>query len=277
MTDQPLISIIMAVYNARHFLDEAVESIRGQTLADWELILIDDGSTDGTLERIRTWDQQDARIRVFQTLENSGPGAARDFGIQKACGSYIAILDSDDVAAPDRLEKQRSFLQAHPDVVIVGTQADFVDEKGTVTGCMNFPTSSEKLYRFMYRFVPLLLPTVMINRSLLPDDFDWFEGWPFSEDTLLFFKLVQYGKLANLPDILLKYRQHASSVSARVPRETFLKTREARRRAVREMNYHPQRMDRVVEGLQSVAVRVLPEGLLWKVYRLVRKWMVKNA
>jgi len=275
MPDKPSISVVMAAYNALRFLDEAVESIRTQTQTDWELIAVDDHSTDGTFERLQEIAEQDSRIRVFQTLENGGPGAARDFAVQHASGRYVAIMDSDDIATPDRLKKQLEFLKTHSDIVAVGAQAECIDERGRFVGRKTFPLSHEKLYRLMYRFMPIQLPSVMIDRSKLPTDFDWFEGWPFSEDTLLFFKLIQYGRLANLPDYLLNYRQHSASVSAGIPRETFFKTHEARQRAVKEMNYHPRLSDRLTALLQYVAVKNLPPRLIWMLYRLIRKGMVK--
>jgi len=273
---EPLISVIMAACNARRFLDEAIESIRAQTLTDWELIAVDDGSTDRTFERLQEWGRKDPRIWIFKTKKNSGPGAARDFALQHARARYIAFLDSDDMAMPDRLEKQLAFLRAHPDTVAVGSQAECIDEEGRKTGTKDFPLIPEKLYRLMYRFMPIQLPGVMIDRAILPERFDWFEGWPFSEDTLLFFKLVQYGKLANLPDYLLKYRQYPGSVSAGIPRETFFRTHEARRRAVREMGYHPQLSDRFIASLQYAAVKILPPALIWKIYHPVRKWMMSE-
>ncbi len=275
MSESPSISIVMAAYNTRQFLDEAIESICAQTHADWEMIVVDDQSTDGTFERLQEWSQKDPRIRVFQTLENSGPGAARDFALQQARGRYIAIMDGDDVAMPDRLKKQFLFLQTHPEAIAVGSQAECIDEKGRKIGTKDFPLEPEKLHRLMFRFMPIQLPSVMIDRSKLPETFDWFEGWPFSEDTLLFFKLVQYGYLANLPDYLLNYRQHSASVSAGIPRETFFKTHEARQRAVKEMNYHPRLSDRLTASLQYVAVKILPPRLIWMLYRLIRKGMVK--
>lgn len=272
---KPLISVIMAAYNAHRFLDEAIASVCAQTRTDWELIAMDDGSTDGTFERLLEWSQKDSRIRVFQTVENSGPGFARDDAIRLAQGRYIAVMDSDDVAMVERFEKQLAFLRAHPDVIAVGSQVECIDEEGRCAGSKNFPLDPEKLHRLMYRFMPIQLPSVMMDQTKLPDGFSWFEGWPFSEDTLLFFKLAQYGKLANLPDVLLKYRQYPTSVSARIPRETFFKTHEARRRAVIEMGYQPRLSDRIIAALQYIAVSILPSFLIWKLYRIAQKGMMK--
>jgi len=260
----PLISVVMAAYNARRFLDEAVESICAQTLTDWELIVVDDCSTDGTFERFQWWNRKDARIWAFQTKKNRGPGEARDFALQHARGRYIAFLDSDDIAMPERLQKQFAFLQAHPDIIAVGSRAECIDEEGRKTGTKDFPLTPEKLYRLMYRFMPIQLQGVMIDRARLPERFDWFEGWRFSGDTLLFFKLTKYGKLANLPDYLFKYRQDSADVPPRILRQTFFEMHEARHRAVKELRYRARFSDRLITFLQYVAVRMLPSGFFLK-------------
>jgi len=271
---EPLISVIMAAYNARRFLDEAVESIRAQTLTDWELIAVDDRSTDETFERLQEWSRSDARIRVFQTLENSGVGGARDTGLAAARGAYIAIMDSDDVALPERFEKQISFLQQNTEIIGLGTQTVQIDENGREIGRKSFPLESKELYDMLYTAAPIQVPTLMVNRSKLPEDFNWFERVRCAEDTLFFFKLLQYGSFANLPDCLQRYRYYAQSVSATRSKEMFFETWRARGIGRRQYGYQARIKSRVISGLQFLVVVCLPNAWIHPVYRRIRRLML---
>lgn len=271
---EPLISVIMAAYNARRFLDEAVESIRRQTLTDWELIAIDDCSSDGTFARLQEWSRKDARIRVLQTSENSGVGGARDIGLAAARGTYVAIMDSDDVALPERFERQVAFLRSNPDVIGVGTQTVQVDEQGREIGRKTFPVESEKLYEMLYTAAPIQVPTLMVNRSKLPEGFNWFERVRCAEDTLFFFKLLQYGALANVPDCLQRYRFYPQSVSATRSKEMFFETWRARGLGRRQYGYHARLKSRVISGLQFLVIACLPNAWIHPFYRRIRRIML---
>lgn len=274
MNDKPLISVIMAVYNSKAFLAEAVASLQRQTVRDWELIAVDDGSQDGSPELIQNMAKADPRIRLLRMPQNSGAGAARDFAIQQARGAFIAMFDADDVCEPERFEKQLAFLKARPDVIAVGTQTVRVDSGGKLVGIKTFPTDPATLYRMMYTAIPIQFPTLMINTALLPPDFDWFEGWRYSEDTLLFFKMACYGKLANLPDFLLKYRYHPQSTSYRNAKTFFYETWRSRGIARRRYGYKPSFRARFVSSLQFTVVTCLPGRCIPWVYKTIRRLML---
>lgn len=120
-TTHPLVSVVMPVYNRERFLSEAVDSILSQTFSELELILVDDGSTDRSVEIIKTYMQQDPRVRLI-TQENSGPAIARNNGIIASRSDYVAFMDDDDVSAPDRIEKLYSFLKSNPGVRSVNSE-----------------------------------------------------------------------------------------------------------------------------------------------------------
>ncbi len=274
MESPPQISVIMSVYNSIEFLEEAVKSVQTQTLEDWELIVMDDGSTDESFQCLEKLAADDPRIRLFKMPQNSGAGAARDAAIARTRSSFIAIFDADDVCEPDRFEKQLAFLQAHPDIVGAGTQTVRIDAEGKPAGKKTFPTDPDELYRMMYVAVPIQLPTLMVNTALLPSDFDWFEGWRYSEDTILFFKLACHGKIANLPESLLKYRFYPESTFCRQVKTYFFETWKARGIARRCYGYRPSLRNRLTSGLQFIVVSCLPEKLLPKIYELVRRFML---
>jgi glycosyltransferase involved in cell wall biosynthesis len=273
--EKPLISVIMAVYNSEDFLEEAVASLQTQTEPDWELIAVDDCSTDGSFQTLEKLSAADPRIRVFQMPQNGGAGEVRDFAIQHVCGEFIAVFDADDVCEPDRFEKQLAFLRGNPDVICVGTQTVMIDTEGNPNGTKTFPTDPDELYQMMYTSIPIQLPTLMVNTALLPDDFDWFEGWRYSEDSLLFFKLAYYGKIANLPGFLLKYRYYPQSTSYRKAKTYFYETWKSRGIARQRYAYKPVLRSRIVSGLQFAVVTCLPSRCIPAVYKLIRRIMLK--
>jgi len=264
----------MAVYNSVAFLEEAVRSVQAQTLEAWELIVVDDGSTDGSFQTLEEMSAADSRIQLSRMPQNSGAGAARDYAIQQARGSFIAIFDADDVCEPERFERQVEFLKAHSEIVAAGTQTVRIDADGNPAGVKTFPTDPDELYRMMYVAVPIQLPTLMVHVALLPDNFDWFEGWRYSEDSILFFKLAYYGKIANLPETLVKYRFYPESTFCRQVKTYFFETWKARGIARHRYGYKPSLRARLTSGLQFVVVSCLPEALLPKIYELVRRFML---
>lgn len=274
MKNKPIISVIMAVYNSEAFLDEAIASLQRQTVESWELIAVDDVSTDSSFQCLEKWAAEESRIRVFQMPENGGAGAVRDFAIQQATGEFIAIFDADDVCEPERFEKQIAFLRANPKVVCVGAQTMMVDERGRPSGTKTFPTDPDALYKMMYTAIPIQLPTLMVNTATLPDHFSWFEGWRYSEDSLLFFKLAYYGDIANLPDFLLKYRYYPKSTSYRKAKTFFYETWKSRGIARRLYGYKPSVRARVVSGLQFIVVSLLPARCIPFIYKLIRRIML---
>lgn len=270
----PLISVIMAVYNSEAYLAEAVASLQAQTVENWELIAVDDCSADGSFQALEKLAAADSRIRIFKMEKNGGAGKVRDFALTQASGEFIAVFDADDVCEPDRFEKQIAFLREHPDTVCVGAQTVMIDEQGHPNGTKTFPTDPDELYQMMYTAIPIQLPTLMVNTSLLPDGFDWFEGWRYSEDSLLFFKLTHYGKIANLPDFLLKYRYYPQSTSYRKAKTYFYETWRSRKIACRQYGYRPSFRSRIVSGMQFVVITLLPGRFIPFVYKLIRRIML---
>lgn len=110
MTSSPLVSVVTPVYNAALFLEQTIQSVLNQTYPHWELILVDDGSTDASFEIAEAFSKKDSRIKSFQLKENQGAGVSRNFGIREAIGTYIAFLDADDLWTPEKLQKQLDFM-----------------------------------------------------------------------------------------------------------------------------------------------------------------------
>ena len=146
----PLVSVIMPVYNADGYLVEAIESILNQTYQNFELIIVDDASTDNTEQMISQFKKQNSKkikaIRLKKNL-NKGGDACANLAFQKAKGQFIARMDADDIAHPKRLEKQLKFLLKNPDIFMVGSQAWVINKKGEIIGEKKVPLTSKEIYQ----------------------------------------------------------------------------------------------------------------------------------
>lgn len=219
---QPSVSVIMTVYNTERYLKDAIESILIQTLCDFELIIVDDGSTDNSHALLRDLAAQDKRIKlIYQT--NAGIGAATRRAIEESKGSYIAIMDSDDISLPKRLALQKQFLDKHPIIDAVGSQWRMLGIDGQNVGTDTHPTDPEIVSTLMYAYFSLHHPTTMIrreailkvggysaDRSCLVPDYD------------IFMRMQLEGcKFANLPEILFIWRLNPDSTThSRALRQT---------------------------------------------------------
>jgi len=272
-TTQQLISIIMPVYNTASFLPAALQSIKQQTHRNWELILIDDHSTDGSWRVAQQFAQKDKRIKVFRNKTNRGVSYSANRAIKLAKSQFIARMDSDDVAAPKRLALQLAYLQKHPQVIAVGGQCDVINEHNQVIGHKRFPTQPAQVSRMLFSFASMQQPTMMVNTALLPQNFHWYEdGLATAEEHELLFRLLQHGQLANLPHKLLDYRMHSSNISSRHPKKDFWQVARARWNAVFKHGYTPNLRGFLTTLAQAVLVISLPESLLYQLYTKLRGW-----
>ena len=211
MTDAPpLISIGMPVYNAEKSIRAAVDSILWQTCADWELILIDDGSGDATLRIAHAYD--DARIRVFSDGCNRGLAARLNEAVARSRGTYFARMDGDDIAYPERLARQLDYLQTHPDVDLVGSMAVVFTSDGVVRGTRRMPESHEEICDSPASGFAMMHPTFFGRRA-------WFTRFAYDErlsraqDQALLASAFMKSRFANVPQVLLGYREDAPSIS----------------------------------------------------------------
>lgn len=269
--DKPLVTVLMTAYNAEKFIKESIDSIIKQTYENLEIIVVDDGSTDNTLNIVKSLQKTDGRIKVFQMKENSGPSLASNFGIKKAKGKFIARMDADDISYPDRIEKQVKFLKENPEVILVGGQCILINEKGSVIGKKSFPTRHQDIYNSLFSVNAIQHPSCMVNMRLLPKNkFVYHNHSILAHDLELVFELSQYGKLANLDNTVLFYRQYPSSLSLKNPKKTFKATIEIREKAVRQYGYKPRFTGKVINIIQKVLVGILPEKYIYSIFMFLR-------
>ncbi len=211
----PKVSVILPVYNAGQYLAGAIESILQQTFRDFELIIIDDGSTDGSDHVIAGF--TDPRILVI-TQANQGVRAALNAGLAKCQGEYVARMDHDDISDPRRLLAQVDFLDHHPDHVLVGTTYAYIDLGGQVTGVFPALLDAEDIARELFTKSPFGHGSVMMRGQVLRDHHLVYRA-TFTDDYDLWFQLRPYGKMANLPDILYFWRYVPGSITSKHHRE----------------------------------------------------------
>src|SRR5438445_5451065 len=163
----PRVSVLLPVWNGEAFLEQAMESILRQTFSSFELIVIDDGSTDRTTAIAEEFASGDNRVRVLRR-PHEGLSAALNAGIAATRGEYVARMDADDISVPDRLQKQVAYLDAHPACVAVGTWIEVVDEAGVHLGLKTFVETHEEISAALLRGVsPIAHPTVVMRRDVL--------------------------------------------------------------------------------------------------------------
>jgi glycosyltransferase involved in cell wall biosynthesis len=270
-TQHPLVSVVMPVFNAALFVEEAVASIRDQSYPWWELLCVDDGSSDRSAEVLESLAAQDRRIRVIRSPAHAGVASACNAGLLQAHGDLIARMDADDVAKPDRLERQVQYLLAHPSAVAVGGQVVMVDRFRDVISQKRFPTEPEAIRRMMFSCMPLQQGAMLIHRGRLPRDFAWYRpGATTAEEVELLFRFLEHGELANLEETVLEYRLHGNNVSLRHPKKTFILTLRARLKAVFAYGYWPTLTGLLVTCCQTVVVLLLPGRWVYPVFALLR-------
>lgn len=207
------LSVVMACYNAMPFLPAAVASIQNQSFQDWKLIIVDDGSSDDSAEWLAEAVLQDDRLRVL-SQQNAGQHVAANRAIATSTSTYIARMDADDVATPDRLAKQVAFLETHPEVGLVGGQIQRLGAKRSGLES-NFPLTHESIVSSLMRnHHSMCNPTVMFRRELFNQLGGYWEH-NIAEDWDLFLRMAEISQLANLPEVLLSYRFHTGSINGR--------------------------------------------------------------
>jgi glycosyltransferase involved in cell wall biosynthesis len=226
----------MPVYNAEAYIAESIQSVFNQTLVDFELIIVDDGSTDNTVSAIRSF--SDPRIVLLRN-EHDFIGSLND-GIKQANGKYIARMDADDIMLPNRLQVQYDFMEQNQSIDVCGTWAESF---GDGAGLMQTPIEHRQIVTTMLRYCPMIHPSVIMRRSVLKYlRKPYKRDYPAAEDYKLWTDLAGKGaQFANIPQVLLRYRQSSNQVTKRQNREMSLSSLKIR------LKYAEQIMKQIAE------------------------------
>jgi glycosyltransferase involved in cell wall biosynthesis len=207
----PTITILMPAYNAGLYIHEAIDSVLAQSFSDFELIIVDDGSTDDTKAKVLSY--TDSRIQLLE-IEHGGVSKALNTGLVKAKGKYVARFDADDVCYPNRLERQFSFLEKYPEYVVVGSDAEYMLEDGNHLfqfSCIGH--THQEIKGKLYFYCPFIHSSVMYRKDAVVKVGSYSLFAHNFEDYFLWTKLINEGKLCNLPETLIKVRFNPASVT----------------------------------------------------------------
>jgi glycosyltransferase involved in cell wall biosynthesis len=232
----PDVTVVMSVYNGGVFLGQAIESILGQSHADFEFIVIDDGSSDDSADTIASY--RDARLRVVRHTENAGLAARLNEGFARASGRYIARMDADDVSLPNRLARQVKFMKAHAHVGACGTWVEVAGEG--IRQRWEYPATHNAIHARLLFDCPMAHPTVMFNRTHLHKArLSYDSAYPCAQDYELWCRAVHGLTLANIPEVLLTRRLHASQVGRRDANAQQVWSGNIRRRQLEQLGMSP--------------------------------------
>jgi glycosyltransferase involved in cell wall biosynthesis len=210
--DQPLVSVVMCAYNAGPFLQPALDSLLGQTYKNWELIISDDGSTDGTRERLKELEGH-SQVRLFFQDENLGYVANKNFVHRQARGAYITQLDNDDVYATDKLEKQLAIIKQNPELKIVGCGYHRILEDGTVVETVQPPENG--IVKKDYRSYPFWFPALLVHKSVFDYNgyFNEYFAGIYGDDVYWTVKANEAFPIFCIKEPLYSYRVNSSSIT----------------------------------------------------------------
>ena len=225
MISTPLVSVITPVYNREKYLVKCIESILNQTYENFEFIIIDDNSSDLTVNIIKDYLLRDSRIKFLENNKNLGATLSFNRGLDIAKGKYIARMDSDDISFLDRFKKQVDIFESWHDLEVLGTGAVLIDHKENEIGRKQFPSNFKKISNIIETGVPVFDPSVMMRSSTLKEINGFDNRLAPADDYHLWLTLFKQKKIiSNIDDYLIKYRLHDSNLSKVASREQLQKS-----------------------------------------------------
>ncbi len=267
----PRISILIPVYNGSRTITETIDSVFKSTYTNFEVLLINDGSTDDSGKICEELAKTHSQIRFFNHTVNRGLSGTLNFGVSEAKGEYIARINQDDVMTPDRLEKQLDFLTAHPEVVCVGGAIELFTDSGKIVDLVRFPLTDKELKAKWLYLSPFSDPTVMYRTETVKKTEGYTQKfWPV-DDVHMWYQLGTIGKLANLKDIVTKVRWHEEAGSIKSHRTQMNKLYELHLWAATHIE-KPSLFVRTFWFSQYMAGIIFPPKFNWFIYRILKKF-----
>ncbi len=266
----PAISVLLSVYNSEKYVAIAIESILNQTFADFELIIVDDRSTDSSWDIVQRYAKQDKRIIVFRNEVNLGGCNTLIKGLEFCTGKYYARLDNDDWSYPDRLEKQFNFLEAHSDVGIVGGTMEIINKNGDVIGKREYNLSDSEIRKKIFRYSPFSHPLVMIRKSILDKVGGYDPEYAPADDYEMYFRIGRESKFANLADVILQYRMTPGSITFNRTKKMELSTIKVRNLYKKDHSYKFSWTDQLYNWMHYLSIFVIPPKVKIYIFNLLR-------
>jgi len=218
-----LVSIIMPVYNASRFLEESIQSVLAQTYTNFELIIINDGSKDGSFEIIQKYQKQDKRILIIDNKKNLGVVKCLNIGLRKSSGDYIARIDADDIWFPEKLMKQISFLRNNPNISLLGSSVIPINKSGEEKGKKIFNDQvfleGEKLKEYLFKRNPFCHSSIIFPASIINEIGAYDENFINSEDYEFWFRILSKKEGTIKEEKFVKYRIYPEMISLKKRKE----------------------------------------------------------
>lgn len=267
--NNPLVSVIMPVYNAEKYVAAAVESILNQTYKNFEFIIVDDASTDSTFEILKDFKNKDKRIILSRNNTNLGVTKSLNLAVAKASGKYIIRMDADDWSYPNRFELQVELMEKNPQVVVSGSYVEVCDSNLKTKYTRKYHSMDTDIRKHIFRYSPFAHPATIWKTDVLKNE-RYNETLTTCQDYELYFRVGKIGKFMNLDKSLLKLRMHDHSVSVMQHDLQWKNTVLIRFNAVLMLGYSMSTFDKVYAFLQEICIALLPVKMRFVLFNFIR-------
>lgn len=257
-TSNPTVSVIMPVFNAEKYVSEAIRSIQNQTLISWELLIIDDGSKDGTVAILKQYAKSDKRIKLFLNQKNLGMATSLNKLIPLTTGTYIARMDADDISLPERFQKQVELLEKNKKLVACGGHEYIINSDGVILSKKKFPISPSSCRNIQLLFMAIQPPVLMARGSVMRKFRYDTQGARNGDDISLYFKLLQYGEFSNVDAVIFQYRILDTSTTHSNVKKSFWMSFGVRIEALISRTYTANPLYLVLFLIETVIVTLIP-------------------
>ena len=270
MKNKPSISVVMPTYNAEIYIARAIESILNQTKKDFELIIVDDCSSDKTLSIAKRYVRDDKRIKIFSNKKNLKIAKTLNKAISYAKADIIARMDADDVSDVARLEMQYKVLERNPKVAVVGAYMTVINERGKEISKREYPTASNDLKKVIFRYNPFAHPVVMFRKKAYQEFGGYVENIFPVEDLDLWFKIGTKYEFATIPKYLLKYTLYTTSSSHKNLKSIEIRGLKVKLNAILKLGYKPSIYAVIYNLAEYTTIWFMPSKMRISLFNFLR-------
>lgn len=268
--NSPLISVVMPAHNAAKYIESAVESVLNQTFKKFELIIVNDNSSDKTRRIVNRFAKKDPRVKVINNKVRLNIAGSLNKGITQARSDIIARMDADDISMPNRLELQYSVIKRSKKIATVGANIVVMDPQEKDIGTRNYPETSKKLKECLFKYSPFAHPVVMFRKKIFEEVGRYNPKYSPTEDLDLWFRMGEKYEFKSVPKLLLRYRLSEDSSSHSIIRHLEILVFRIRLDAITKYGYRPSAFDIFYNLLQFLTLWVTPSKHRIKIYNLLR-------
>jgi len=266
---RPLVSVVMPAYNAEKYIAEAIKSILAQSFKNFELLIVDDSSTDDTWKVAKLYEAIDRRIVLLSNTRNLKSSRTMNRAFKLCKGRYIAVMDNDDYSYPNRIKKQFNFMEKHKKIGALGGTIKIVKENCSYIGMRKYYQKDSEIRKHIFRFSPIAHPSVMFRKSVLDKVGYYNPKYAPADDYELYFRIGAISEFGNLPEVLLTYRARTSSITNVSTKLMQLNTIKVRRLYDGKSGYRMNATDKIITVVQCFAIYLMPRKiLLWAFNKL---------